>query len=196
MASAMPDTAMLLTACPHCRRKYRVQAGLVPAQGIRARCPHCGAVFPIVPSVSAARAPGESRIPPGPQPAASGPAWTMKLEEARPAKGAIGEIRPRPPDTNGADEDRMVEEGAAGSTGEPEAHARNLARALVSDLLAYHPEACEEGARSGRLVQLLGGEIAASWELYRREVGDDVAYQAGYFREALNELLARGEDYF
>src|SRR5260221_10235166 len=59
----MSDTEVLLTACPHCRRRYRVRSELIPAKGVRARCPHCGAVFPIVPSLgglpaSAAAAPG------------------------------------------------------------------------------------------------------------------------------------------
>jgi hypothetical protein len=79
---------------------------------------------------------------------------------------------------------------------DPEARARRLARALVSDVAAYHPERQEIGLREGRLKELFQEELKKSWQEYVEQVGIDVARSTPYFRDALNEILARGKKVF
>ncbi len=79
---------------------------------------------------------------------------------------------------------------------DPAQRARRLARALVSDLVAYHPQKREEGLRDGTLRQLFREEIKKSYEEYLEQVGRDVAEHSPYFQEALNEILAGGRRLF
>jgi hypothetical protein len=79
---------------------------------------------------------------------------------------------------------------------DPSAKARRLARALVSDIVVYHPAKRQEGIRDGNLKELFEEEIKKSWEEYTEQVGREVAESTGYFREALNEILAGGRQVF
>jgi hypothetical protein len=79
---------------------------------------------------------------------------------------------------------------------DPEARARRLARALISDLAAYHPERQEIGLREGRLKELFQEELKKSWQEYVEHVGIEIARSTPYFRDALNEILARGKRVF
>jgi hypothetical protein len=60
-------------------------------------------------------------------------------------------------------------------------------------MVVYHPGKRQEGLRDGNLKELFEEEIKKSWEEYAEQVGRDVA---GYFREALNEILAGGRQIF
>lgn len=79
---------------------------------------------------------------------------------------------------------------------DPSLKARRLARALVSDIVVYHPAKRQEGIRDGNLKELFEEEIRKSWEEYTEQVGRDVAESTGFFREALNEILAGGRQVF
>ncbi len=79
---------------------------------------------------------------------------------------------------------------------DPAQRARRLARALVSDLVAYHPQKRDEGLRDGTLRQLFREEIKKSYEEYLEQVGRDVAEHSPYFQDALNEILAGGRRLF
>jgi predicted Zn finger-like uncharacterized protein len=79
---------------------------------------------------------------------------------------------------------------------DPHARARRLARALVSDILVYHPERRERSRQAGTLRQEFREEIKKSWEEYVAQVGVEFARQTPYFRDALNEILAGGERVF
>lgn len=79
---------------------------------------------------------------------------------------------------------------------DPAQRARRLARALVSDLVAYHPQKREEGLRDGTLRQLFREEIKKSYEEYVEQVGRDVAEGAPHFQDALNEILSGGRRLF
>ena len=78
----------------------------------------------------------------------------------------------------------------------PELRARRLARALVSDLVAYNPQKREEGLRDGTLRQLFREEIRKSWDEYVEQVGADVAESTPHFQDALNDVLAGGRRVF
>lgn len=79
---------------------------------------------------------------------------------------------------------------------DPSQRARRLARALVSDLVAYHPQKREEGMREGTLRQLFREDIKKSYEEYVEQVGRDTAEGSPHFQEALNEILAGGHRLF
>ena len=79
---------------------------------------------------------------------------------------------------------------------DPGQRARRLARALVSDLVAYHPQKREEGLRDGTLRQLFREDIKKSYEEYVEQVGRDVAESSPHFQEALNEILGGGRKLF
>ena len=76
------------------------------------------------------------------------------------------------------------------------ARARRLARALISDLAAYYPDRQEKGLREGRLKELFQEELRKSWQEYVDQVGLEVAKSTPHFRDALNEILAKGKRVF
>ncbi len=79
---------------------------------------------------------------------------------------------------------------------DPKQKARRLARALVSDLVVYHPEKRQQGIRDGTLPQLFKEEIDKSWQEYTEQVGAELAGSTPYWTEALNEILAGGGKVF
>src|SRR6266516_236667 len=79
---------------------------------------------------------------------------------------------------------------------DPKQKARRLARALVSDLVVYHPEKRQQGLRDGSLPQLFKDEIEKSWQEYVEQVGPDMAKGTPFWSEALNEILAGGNKIF
>lgn len=79
---------------------------------------------------------------------------------------------------------------------DPGQRARRLARALVSDLVAYHPQKREDGLRDGTLRQLFREEIKKSYEEYVEQVGRELAESSPHFQDALNEILGGGRKLF
>jgi predicted Zn finger-like uncharacterized protein len=79
---------------------------------------------------------------------------------------------------------------------DPNQKARRLARALVSDMIAYHPRKRDEGLRDGTLKQLFREEIKKSYEEYSEQVGREFAESTTHFQDALNEVLAGGRKMF
>ena len=114
-------------------------------------------------------------------PAASKPAPPTPVPAAPPARGAAPSgARPANPFLSQ----------------DPTLKARRLARALISDMVVYHPGKRQEGLRDGNLKELFEEEIKKSWEEYAEQVGREVAESTAYFREALNEILAGGRQMF
>ncbi len=79
---------------------------------------------------------------------------------------------------------------------DPNQKARRLARALVSDMVAYHPSKREEGLKAGTLKQLFRDEIKKSYEEYVEQVGREFAESTTHFQEALNDVLSGGRKVF
>ena len=79
---------------------------------------------------------------------------------------------------------------------DPNAKARRLARALISDLVTYFPQRREEGIREGTLRELFREEIKKSYEEYTEQVGREFAEATTHFQEALNDILAGGQKIF
>jgi len=79
---------------------------------------------------------------------------------------------------------------------DPGAKARRLARALISDIVTYFPERRDKALADGTLRREFTEEIKKSWEEYVAQVGQDMAKKTPHFREALNDILAKGQAVF
>lgn len=81
-------------------------------------------------------------------------------------------------------------------TRDPGIRAKRLARALVSDMIAYYPAKHAEGLEKGTLKDLFRDEIKKSYEEYIAQVGADLARTTTHFQESLNEVLGAGKKIF
>jgi predicted Zn finger-like uncharacterized protein len=79
---------------------------------------------------------------------------------------------------------------------DPSLKARRLARALVSDMVVYHPAKRRDALKAGTVKESFKEEITKSWEEYVEQVGRELADSTPYFREALNEILGDGSQIF
>lgn len=79
---------------------------------------------------------------------------------------------------------------------DPNQKAKRLARALVSDMVAYLPQKREEGLKNGTLKELFREEIKKSYEEYCDQIGKEFADSTTHFQEALNDVLAGGKKIF
>jgi hypothetical protein len=79
---------------------------------------------------------------------------------------------------------------------DPNAKARRLARALISDLISYFPKKKEEGLRDGTLKELFREEIKKSYEEYINQLDREFAESTTHFTDALNDILAGGQKLF
>lgn len=153
--------------CPTCGTTYRLDPRKIPEAGVRARCVRCEGIFPV------ARVRDEEVASSSGRP--SSPA----------GEAAAPDLSPPPPEPT-----------PLFGVADPDARARRLARALISDIVVYHPERRERAAVAGSLRQEFREEIRKSWEEYVSQVGDGVARGTPHFRDALNEILAGGKPLF
>ncbi len=79
---------------------------------------------------------------------------------------------------------------------DPKQKARRLARALISDMIVYQPQKRQDALDNGTLKEEFEEEIRKSWEEYVDQVGEEMAKGEDFFRSALNEILAGGQDMF
>jgi len=146
------------------------------------------AAVPERPRVAAQSAPAADRVGvPRPKPLATAP----PPRAAAPAAPVAPVTYPRPADAPPAR--RPINPFLAN---DPNQKARRLARALVSDMIAYHPRKRDEGLRDGTLKQLFREEIKKSYEEYSEQVGREFAESTSHFQDALNEVLAGGKKLF
>ena len=155
---------------------------------------------------SAPSAPGRSGMPPMMPPAmrpATGPGaprpFAISPAFSRPAVAAPPPSAPPPPPS--ATGRPSVPTPARSPinpflANDPNAKARRLSRALVSDLVTYFPDRRAEGLRDGTLKDLFREEIKKSYEEYVDQVGREFAESTTHFQEALNEVLAAGQKLF
>ena len=161
----------MIIQCESCVSKYFLPESKIPPRPVKVSCPKCHAVFKLArPSQKVFARSNEAVVP-------SGEASAQVVPEAAPAvKTASTQRR------------------TAGR--EPDARAKRLARVLVSDILCYNQEKCDQARIDGRLMTALGDEIKKSWELYKDKIGPELANSTDYFKEALNEILADGQKVF
>jgi hypothetical protein len=136
-------------------------------------------IAPPPPGVGAAR-PAAPAAPPAALRSAAPAAPAAPAPAAGPGQRMPGPLRPVNP--------FMVQD--------PKQKARRLARALVSDLVVYHPEKRQQGIRDGTLATLFREEIEKSWQEYVEQIGAEFAKSTPFWIEALNEILAGGAKMF
>lgn len=214
----------MIVQCADCNTRYQLDPSRVPARQIRVRCPSCRAIFAIngaqsqeapaapapeptpvaqpTPAPASMRADVDFEPSPGMQsaqpaaPAAATPDVDFEIERsaepARKPQPAAAQVDASPA-TAVADAPAASPKPAADPAADK---AKRLARALVSDILVYHRDARDQALADGTLVQVLGQEIKKSWELYKERVTPEVANGTNHFRDALNEILADGQQIF
>ena len=126
--------------------------------------------------------------PPPPAAAPSPPPAAAPRPSVAPAPSSPSASRP-----SGAAASRPINPFLAN---DPNAKARRLARALVSDLVSYFPQKKEEGLRQGTLKQLFREEIRKSYEEFVEQIGREFAETTTHFQDALNDILASGQQVF
>jgi predicted Zn finger-like uncharacterized protein len=163
---------------------FRVDPEKIPATGVKARCSSCQSVFRLD---RAGAGPGAA-----PQPALAGVAAARAEAPSpptvreRPSEPAAATIPPTPAP---ARRPSFLNQ-------DPKARAQRIARALVSDIVAYNKEKLNESQGAGTLRTDFREEIRKSWDEYVEQVGLELAQKTPYFRDALNDILAKGQKVF
>ena len=150
-----------------------------PETAPRPVAPAAPVVPPAAPRPAVSRPAGLPPVAPAPRPVSSRPPTAPAAPSAGPGAGGAA----RKPVNPFLSQD-------------PGQKARRLARALISDMVVYHPAKRREGLRDGTLKTLFEDEIKKSWEEYTDQVGKDVAESTTHFKDALNEILADGRQIF
>lgn len=204
--------------CSRCSTVFELtRQGAMPARPAAAQAapPKLSVSAPASAPAAAPAAPTPAAAAPTPAPApapAPRPAATTAVED--PAAGTVvpRPLPPRdmpPPITPAATPAQPAATSAPAAATEPApvkrpsfrnqdpgARAQRLARALVSDIVAYNKDRVQQASSPAALRTEFRDEIRKSWEEYVEQVGLDLAKSTPYFRDALNEILARGEKVF
>jgi predicted Zn finger-like uncharacterized protein len=196
----------LKVRCPKCRavfmlagKRERVAVGAGVSPAAPAPAPVIAERMAVAPAYEAPApvemAPRASApAPVAPAPVAPAPV----VQPAAPAMSIDETLVEMPAAPDPAPAPAAEPEGARPSRGSrsPDDRAKRLARVLVSDILWYNRERRDAALRDGTLMTSLGEEIKKSWELYKEKVGPEAAHSTNYFKEALNEILADGQQVF
>lgn len=176
-------------------------------------------IVPPAPPVEEPEAPAAPDRPsapvfrPEPGPPMAAPPVPPAVEEPPPApeapvevepEPAVIELEPEPPETPPAAEPVAVEAPAPEKKApinpflarDPRQKARRLARALVSDMIVYQPDKRQQALAAGNLKEAFEEEIQKSWEEYVEQIGPELANSTPYFTDALNDILAGGQNLF
>ena len=202
----------MITTCTECQARYQLDAEKIPPRVIKVRCPSCEGVFSLDGNLAKDQARQEKAQP-------QEEALTIQRgfgefsppgTNERPAAEVQVPVRPEPqhaPDpTSASSAESPASEPATGvAVIDPPAESRSrrrrskeemLARALVSDIMVYNRDLYDRAKAEGNLLEALSAEIKKSWELYKDKVTPEVANSSNHFRDALNEILADGENIF
>jgi predicted Zn finger-like uncharacterized protein len=191
-------------------RAGAAQAGAAQAEAAQAGAAQAGAAQAGATQADTAEAGAAQAGAPSPSGAPTEAEAKEKTAEPEPPDKVppprVEQKEPAPPEERKPEQRRPDgrKEEADSSTLQPEAQVfpfqtseedpRNLARALVSDILFYNREKRDKGLAEGKVLAYLGREIARSWELYKDRVGIQKAVGMDYFREAVNEILGEGKE--
>jgi len=174
-------------SCPECRTTYRVDPEKIASGGVMARCANCPGVFHVTRQTDQEDSPEQSTAP---QPSSTEPTTPVPMSEPR------ADQREQEPSAPSSAQEPSPRPGSPFASTDPQARAKRLARALVSDIVVYHPERRDRSRREGTLRQEFREEIRKSWDEYVGQVGVSFARETPFFRDALNDILAGGERVF
>jgi predicted Zn finger-like uncharacterized protein len=191
----------MIVNCDGCSTKYLLADEKVPEYGIRVRCPKCKFVWRLTPAppepvfeVSSGDFDGEAQSPERTE-----SNWTSMNHQRHAAA-----MKPVDDVMSESVEISVDKQTAVAAPQRPESpemrkkreRAKRLARVFVSDILVYNREKRDQGLANGDLMSVLGSEIKKSWEAYKEKVGSEFVESSDYFREALNDILADGQNIF
>jgi predicted Zn finger-like uncharacterized protein len=212
----------MIATCTNCQARYQLEDAKVPKRIVKVRCPACSGVFSLDGSQVAALVEPEAPASVfGDTPKTETPAacqiednqgmLTSGFQDLPESPIVDSPVAPTVSEPASVLDEALEPADSAPATGlatldEPapatgkgrrrRCKEEMLARALVSDILVYNRETRDAGIAEGNLLESLGGEIKKSWELYKEKVTPEVANSTTYFREALNEILADGDQVF
>lgn len=177
--------------CPSCQTMFRVDPDKIPAAGIKARCSRCSAAFRIERQQQRQPALVEVPVaaPPAPPPPPPAAVAAPSAQPAAATPGPAAATAPTPPPAVGTRRPSFRNQ-------DPASRAQRIARALVSDIVAYNKDKLKESLAAGTLRNDFRDEIRKSWEEYVGQVGIELAKSAPFFRDSLNEILAKGQKIF
>ena len=169
---------------------------VTPSATPRARTPQApvaglGASLPPLRPTPRAAVPAIPATPPAPRPAAEVPLPPISVPAETPPAAVPAQSASTAAPAAGAR--RPINPFLAR---DPSLRAKRLARALVSDMVAYYPAKHAEGLEKGTLKELFRDEIKKSYEEYVAQVGADFARSTTHFQESLNEVLGAGRKIF
>jgi len=204
----------MITTCTECQARYQLDAEKIPPRVIKVRCPSCGGVF----SLDGSQAKRGAATPPEASPVVQGgygdfsspvteekpvaqvqPAATPAPQPAAtvvPEPKAAEPVAAEPAAVKPAAGVAVMDQPAPTSSRRRKSKEEMLARALISDIMVYNRDLYDKAKAEGNLLEALGPEIKKSWELYKEKVTPEVANSTNHFRDALNEILADGENIF
>jgi len=131
-------------------------------------------------------------VAPSPAPASPAPASPAPASPALRATAPVA--RAAAPQTGGAPAARPPINPFLAN--DPNQKAKRLARALVSDIIAYFPDRHAQAKRDGTLRETFREEIKKSYEEYVEQMGKEFAENTTHFQDALNDVLAGGNRIF
>jgi len=192
------------TQCPSCESNFPIDSAKVPVGGVYASCSKCEGVFLVeVPEAPPAATPKAAK----PEAATATPAQVAQpvpvpkaaVPKAATPKAAV----PKAATPKAATPEQAAPAPASTPTAppvfgkrDPNERAQRLARVLVSDMIAYHPDRHKSSLDAGTLATEFDEEIQKSWNEYVDQVGSELAEGTSYFKDALNQILARGDSVF
>ena len=192
----------MIVACAGCETKYSLPDENVPEKGIRVRCPKCKFVWRLKSAESTDmnfEKSGGGFVSEVSKSEDTQGEWSVQFEETvEPLtrkvekKSDFKEINIG--DGMSFDKPEKTQE-TAGMKKENE-RAKRLARVFVSDILVYNQEKRDKALAEGTLMSVLGAEIKKGWEGYKSKIGSGITESTGYYKDALNEILADGQKLF
>ena len=199
----------MIVTCDGCQTKYKLGDEKVPTAGIRVRCPKCRFVWRLTPpavaidpDIEIATNEYATGVPLAETPVGG---WTAPEQQRTAAvmtqpESVVMETEVEitgnevPASDAQSDVDQTVEETP--EMKKKRERAKRLARVFVSDVLVYNQEKRDRGLAGGDLMTVLGPEIKKAWEAYKEKIGSEVTESSEYFRTALNDILADGQQVF
>ena len=197
----------MIVTCDGCQTKYMLGDEKVPTAGIRVRCPKCRFVWrlsppavAIDPDIQIATNEYATGVPLAETPSGG---WSAP-EQHRAAVMTEPEqvVMETEVEITGTEAAAMAQPAVEETVDEtPEMkkkreRSKRLARVFVSDILVYNQEKRDRGLAGGDLMTVLGPEIKKAWEAYKAKIGSEVSESSEYFRTALNDILADGQQVF
>ena len=199
----------MIVTCDGCQTKYKLGDEKVPTAGIRVSCPKCRFVWRLTqgpvtsdPTIEITTNEYSTGVPLAETPAGGWGAPEQQRAAAVLAQSETDAMNEEVEITGmetAATESQPAVEETVEETPEMKKkreRAKRLARVYVSDILVYNQEKRDRGLADGDLMTVLGSEIKKAWEAYREKIGSEVTESSVYFRTALNEILADGQQVF